>query len=296
MLKLGKKWVSDGDEFEVRQHDGEIMLLKVVADPYPESPRGEEGQIGNMICWHRRYCLGDAHNYQEPSQFLAEMVREFVPGKALLSAAKQGRLNIRMKYNSSTKKWELLTPCCWNVLGANSEPEMYSEGSFSRAELETDWFMDVLIDNLSEGAMVSLLKESRDFFFLPLFLCDHSGITMSVSEYGDRWDSGQVGWIYTTKEAVMKNLFCFTRNPENPKRMTRVTETNWKEAACDALMGEVRLYDSYLTHEVYGYELHRMNEAGVPDEAAEESFFGFYGSDYAFNGILDDFEVVKESA
>ena len=35
---------------------------------------------------------------------------------------------------------------------------------------------------------------------LPLYLYDHSGITMNTSGFSCPWDSGQVGWIYCTKK------------------------------------------------------------------------------------------------
>ena len=39
---------------------------------------------------------------------------------------------------------------------------------------------------------------------LPVYLLDHSGLRMSVIDFKDPWDSGQVGFIYCTKEAIEK--------------------------------------------------------------------------------------------
>lgn len=39
---------------------------------------------------------------------------------------------------------------------------------------------------------------------LPLYLYDHSGITMNTTGFSCPWDSGQVGWIYCTKERFRK--------------------------------------------------------------------------------------------
>jgi len=37
---------------------------------------------------------------------------------------------------------------------------------------------------------------------LPLYLYDHGGITMNTTGFSCPWDSGQVGWIYCTKEKL----------------------------------------------------------------------------------------------
>jgi hypothetical protein len=33
---------------------------------------------------------------------------------------------------------------------------------------------------------------------LPVYMLDHGSVSFSTSDYNDRWDSGQVGWIYAT--------------------------------------------------------------------------------------------------
>ena len=42
------------------------------------------------------------------------------------------------------------------------------------------------------------------YCMLPVYLLDHSGLRMSVIDFKDPWDSGQVGFIYCTKEAIEK--------------------------------------------------------------------------------------------
>ena len=42
------------------------------------------------------------------------------------------------------------------------------------------------------------------YCMMPLYLYDHSGLRMSLNDFKDPWDSGQVGFIYCTKEAVKK--------------------------------------------------------------------------------------------
>lgn len=40
--------------------------------------------------------------------------------------------------------------------------------------------------------------------FLPLYLYDHSDLSISTGSFDCRWDSGQVGWIYATKDTFRK--------------------------------------------------------------------------------------------
>ena len=44
----------------------------------------------------------------------------------------------------------------------------------------------------------------KDIICLPLFLYDHSGITINTTGFSCPWDSGQVGFIYITKAKALK--------------------------------------------------------------------------------------------
>jgi len=46
--------------------DNEIM--RIFVDECPESPR-EWDNLGKMVCWHRRYNLGDKHEFDKPQDF-----------------------------------------------------------------------------------------------------------------------------------------------------------------------------------------------------------------------------------
>lgn len=95
---------------------------------------------------------------------------------------------------------------------------------------------------------------------LPLYLYDHSGITMRTSEFGDPWDSGQVGYIYILPEKIHEE---WGKGPHAYK----------KARIC--LVGEVETYDMYLRGDVYGYV--------VEDEEGKslDSCWGFFGQECA---------------
>ena len=69
---------------------------------------------------------------------------------------------------------------------------------------------------------------------LPLYLYDHSGITISTGPFSCPWDSGQVGYIYAAKEDIKKEYGCL-----------RITKKVLARAA-KALECEVADYDRYL--------------------------------------------------
>jgi hypothetical protein len=84
----------------------------------------------------------------------------------------------------------------------------------------------------------------------PLYMYEHSGITISTKPFGDRWDSGQIGFVYIRKQDV-RDSFSIKRCGQNMVER------------CDVLLeGEVDVYDKYLQGQVYGYEIGKINEDG----------------------------------
>jgi hypothetical protein len=83
----------------------------------------------------------------------------------------------------------------------------------------------------------------KQLILLPLFLYDHSGITMNTSGFSCPWDSGQVGWIYVTRERV--------RNAYGVARISQQLEG----VVQDRLRAEVAVYNDYLTGDVYGFDI-----------------------------------------
>jgi hypothetical protein len=46
--------------------------IKIIPDPDPENPRDYDN-LGTMTCWHRRYQLGDRHEFDDPREFLIDV-------------------------------------------------------------------------------------------------------------------------------------------------------------------------------------------------------------------------------
>ena len=72
---------------------------------------------------------------------------------------------------------------CWH--------RRYNLGDVQPKQDPEEWIKD----NVPKGSVV-----------LPLYLYDHSGISMSTSGFADRWDSGQVGIIFMSPEKMRELL------------------------------------------------------------------------------------------
>jgi len=176
--------------------------LVVEHSDFAESPR-EWDNLGTMVCFHRRYDLGDKHNYNHND------------------------------YDS----WE---------------------------EMER-----------------AIIKNENVAVILPLYLYDHSGITMNTTGFSCGWDSGQVGFIFISKQKALQEY--------GGKKVGK----KLKERLVTYLTDEVETYDQYISGDVYQFEI--LDENGE----FEDSCGGFYGSDITKNGILDyvsseDRELVLE--
>lgn len=144
--------------------------LKIIPDENPLNPRTDCDHLGIMLCWHRRYSLGDGHPYDTPQDF-------------------------------------------------------------------------------AESAA------AKDMFVcLPVYLLDHSGLYVSVNDFNDSWDSGQLGFIYCTKQDAQKWF-----------NNTVVTEEEIKKE----LTAEVEEYNDYLNGAWYGFLIEGL------DGEVEDSCGGF---------------------
>lgn len=124
------------------------------------------------------------------------------------------------------------------------------------------------IEDLIESYNVKLV--------LPLYLYEHSGITMNVGGFADPWDSGQVGFIYVTAERLREEYDC-----------QRVTATVLEKAE-KLLRSEVEIYDQFLRGDVFGYVV----DHGGPDE---ESCWGFFGEEYCMEEANPVAEAVAQA-
>lgn len=131
--------------------------INIWHDSNPMNPRTECDNAGTMICFHRRYNLGDKHEFKSAN------------------------------FNS------------WDGLRQLIEDELHAA------------------------------------ICLPLYLYDHSGLTISTNPFSCPWDSGQVGFICMSEEKLASEFGGDYDKGRN------------------CLVAEVSCYDDYLRGECYGY-------------------------------------------
>lgn len=186
---------------ETFEHDGKVV--EIYYDENPLNPRTDWDNYDTMICFHKRYNLGDKTNY--------------------------------------------------------------TSGDFNNWE-EFEY----------------ILKRDNDILeMLPIYMYDHSGITIRTTPFSCPWDSGRVGVIFITKDQARK---CY-----GVKNITKSV----KELAHKMLESSVKVYSQYLEGDVYGYiikakQTEEEEESGIE---AEE-----LGSCWGYFGMTEVTEEAKEAA
>jgi hypothetical protein len=113
-----------------------------------------------------------------------------------------------------------------------------------------------------EAVKAHLIEEYDPVVILPVYLYDHSGMRMSVKPFSDRFDSGQLGFIFTTREKMHKH--------RTFKRLTK----KLRDEAEQQLIGEIETMDQWLSGEAYGFVIDPQSD----DD--EEGLHEEYGSAY----------------
>jgi len=194
---------------------------EISSDPYVENPRLDMDHDNTMVCFNRKYDLGD---------------------KQLTDPRDLG------------KEHAFATFIC-EVEGLEYE---YSDWGLSEEQVERigKWI-------------------EKNLLVLDLYLYDHSGITMSTTPFSSRWDSGQVGYIYMTREQA--------RKVTGMKRLTAKGEAK----ALDYMRADVETYDQWLRGDVYGYTVTDPNGEEV------DSCWGYYGTEAAIAGARESIEYLS---
>ena len=101
----------------------------------------------------------------------------------------------------------------------------------------------------------------------PIYLYDHSGLTVSHGAFSCQWDSGQIGMHYITVAKADKE---WGKGKWTIKQLENL------------LKSELEIYDHYLQGNVWGYV--------IEDEDGEttDSCWGFYGNKLDKTGILEN--------
>jgi hypothetical protein len=170
--------------------------ITVDYDDFAENPR-EWDNLGKMVCFHKRYSLGDKTNFKSND------------------------------YNSFD-------------------------------ELKKD-----------------IIRREKISVILPLYMYDHSGITISTSPFSCPWDSGQIGFTYITKEDAKKEFGCKIITPKIKEKLIKI------------LNNEIETYDQFVRGEIYSYIIEKISKCDLDHEHLEIV--------YSCGGFFDEDECLKEA-
>jgi hypothetical protein len=175
----------------VEEFEANGLNVKIYSDEDPINPRVDYDNDDVMVAFHKRYSLGDKHNYSFND------------------------------FNS------------WDELKAQ------------------------------------ICKDNDVLEILPLYLLDHSGITISTTDFNDKWDSGMVGFIFITKDEARKS------------HMVKKISKKVRETCHKNLLSSVETYNQYIRNDVYGYVIEDKDENEI------DSCWGFFGLAYCIEEAKD---------
>lgn len=215
-------------------------------DDSNENPRDDWEMIGTLYTWHSKYRLGgkDDFNHQSP-----------IPNIDIWCFD---------QFNDLANLPELEGYHTYDdeVFFKDKEPTIG----------ELAFFIETIHCWINENLCI-----------LPVYMYDHSGITISTGPFSCPWDSGQVGIIYTKKAWCENQKIAF-------------------DQAEEILKNEIKILDQYLTGDVWSYTIYSSNdeefeyltneiathEDDLPDDRNQEkSCDGYFGYDATFNEVKE---------
>jgi hypothetical protein len=102
------------------------------------------------------------------------------------------------------------------------------------------------------------------YVIIPVYMYDHSGVTINTTGFACPWDSGQVGFIYCSIEDGKREFHYKVNCPGLRKRIKR------------ALEAEIEIFDEYIKGNVYSVEIYE-------NDALFDNCGGFIGD----NSVVD---------
>lgn len=219
---------------ETIDYRGFYINIHIDEDPAID-PCVDWDMLGKMACWHNRYTLGHEQPDCDPQEFMQQLAIEADPYN-----------ENRIDYWESGPGWVSLQ-------------NTYTSDAVDQCEKR--------VDRLIGKAII------QHYIMLPLYLYDHSGITISTGPFSCPWDSGQIGYIYVAIKDVLKEF--------NRKIMSK----KLRQKVIDILESEVKVYDQYLTGEIYGYTIEPTDKN--KEINCDDSCWGFFGYDHKESGLLE---------
>lgn len=245
--------------FTMKDKEENKYTLEVIQDEYPDDPRNWSN-VCTMICWHRRYDLGDKHNYDDSDELFDDILHDVC----------------EMKYEDFQ---ELSTEEKYKLICESNKIYIKELNLYDHNGLTISTSSDYPYNDYWDAGCVGWIYVSKK---------------KAMEEWGGIPEKDENGeFIKIPYEHPNGNVTYSVKYKP-------ITEEKWKEVAEYHMNNEVKVYDQYLRGDVYGYTLiktvtiqEKCPHCGevireYEDEEELDSCWGFYGDCLEENGILDD--------
>ena len=229
-----------------------IVTEVVEDDSWIESPRKAYEHRGTMLTWERDYSSPDENDFETPDDLKKDLLMRNCPAKDLLQEIKDGKVpDVQLDLSDPTDAKLSFSDEVVSLGSVAKINAVINDGALGFPDDLKDALCDAVIWN--NGNWRSLLQPYA--IVMPIYKLDHSGITYSVLNFNDPWDSGQCGYIYV----------------EDWKKIN-----GRSDIVCGLLADEVEEYSNWVegrSAEIYDYDL----SIGSPDDG------DFVGSEICYD-------------
>lgn len=292
-----KIWLQDGlmlfwEDPEKKIH----MAAKILQDPDPMDPRADMDNVSTLALFHRRRKLGDDTGFDNGEDFWEDQIRRHINTDDILRLVRDGLLAHIRDVDGFDSDKALEDPM--DVYGAGKK------------------LLDAVYDAIKDGSVrlaIEITEKTDVLHVEPVYGYDHSGLVLSAGKnpvypFTDRFDAGLAGWAVVTKSDAMQ-LQVRTDMPDGTVAYTPANDSNWRQAASQAISTEIHTWNQYESGDVYGYELYSLPGMDGPEAVEDgvrygrnrrvsarvseqeswteldESCWGFFGDEFFESGI-----------
>jgi len=239
---------------ETFEHNG--YTVNIYPSEFPENPRKEFDQFGTMVCFLRDYDVGDEHSFANQEDAVETLLTFHKPDLEDVTGE-----SCECNYCSNEAVWS------------------FNQNDYLACDEHRE---DLIYD----------LEQNEHHFYEPDNILIHQLHFNYRCEgvYIGNYESCDIetaeGFIYATGEDIAKNYG--NCDPDRWMELVEagfpisMLEKDWVDAANKLLKYEVKMYNQYLTGEVYWIEV------TTPDGEHVDSMGGVYGYDYAMEEAWED--------
>ena len=179
--------------------------------------------LGRRVCVHPRCRLSSAHGYGEPGGFLIDLRNDGVEPRLIVDYVLAGRARwVQLQPSLDSEAWDIICDADHNGTW---------EAVDTLDAIGDHWpeVADTLLYCLDKRDMLAL---ARDYYVvLPVILPDASVPNLQSGLSDAVWSNGQAGWIYATKEVVLKRFGCAALDDGARERAEAVLRTEVESRA-----------------------------------------------------------------